>query len=57
MDHFEPYGMFLIWFGSLCIFFGLLGIVEIDFGSLIKIFLIFRFSSVFVRFFLGFLGT
>ena len=44
MDHFEPNGMFLIWFGFLCIFFGLLGIVEIDFGSFIKIFLIFGFS-------------
>ena len=54
MDLFGPYRMFLIWFGFLCIFFGLLGIVEIDFGSFIKIFLIFGFSSVFLRFFLGF---
>ena len=57
MDLFGPYGMFLIRFGFFCIFFGLLGIVEIDFGSFIKIFLIFGFSSVFLRFFLGFLGT
>ena len=57
MDLFGPYGMFLIWFGFLRIFFGLLGIVEIDFGSFIKIVLIFGFSSVFLRFFLGFLGV
>ena len=44
MDLFGPYGMFLIWFGFLFIFFSLLGIVEIDFGSFIKIFLIFGFS-------------
>ena len=50
MDLFEPYGMFLIWFGFLCIFFGLLGVVEIDFGSFIKIFLIF----VFLKFFYDF---
>ena len=30
--------MFLIRFGFLCIFFGFLAIVEIDFRSLIKIF-------------------
>ena len=57
MDLFGPYGMLLIWFGFLRIFFGLLGIVEIDFGSFIKIVLIFGFSSVFLRFFLGFLGV
>ena len=57
MDLFGPYGMFLYWFGFLRIFFCILGIVEIDFGSLIKIFLIFGFPSVFLRFFLGFLGT
>ena len=57
MDLVGPYGMFLIRFAHLCIFFGLLGMVEIDFGSFIKIFLIFRFSYVFVKFFLGFLGT
>ena len=44
MDLFGPYGMFLIRFGFLCIVFGLLGIVEIDFGLFIKIFLIFWFS-------------
>ena len=44
MDLFGPYEMFLIRFGFLCIFFGLFGIVEIDFGSFIKIFLIFGFS-------------
>ena len=57
MDLFGPYGKFLIRFGFLCIFFGLLGIVEIDFGLFIKISLIFGFSLVFVRFLLGFLGT
>ena len=35
--------MFLISFGFVCIFFGLFGIVEIDFRSLIKICLIFGF--------------
>ena len=44
MDLFGPYGTFLNWFGFLCIFFGLLGIVEINFGSFVKIFLIFGFS-------------
>ena len=44
MDLFGPYGMFWIRSRFLCIFFGLLGIVEIDFGSFIKIFLIFGFS-------------
>ena len=44
MDLFGPYGIFLIWFGVLCIFFGLLSIVEIDFGSFIKVFLIIGFS-------------
>ena len=38
MDLLVPYGMVLIRFGFLCIFFGLLGIVKIDFGSFIKIF-------------------
>ena len=57
MELFGPYGMFLIWLGFLRIFFGLLGIVEIDFGSFIKIVLIFGFSLVFLRFFLGFLGV
>ena len=56
MDIFGPYGIFLIRFGFLCIFF-FFGIVEIDFGSFIKIFLIFGFSYVFLRFFLDFLGT
>ena len=36
--------MFLISFLFLCIFFGLFGIVKVDFISLIKIFLIFGFS-------------
>ena len=44
MDLFRPYGMFFIRFGFLCIFFGFFSIVEIDFGSFIKIFLIFGFS-------------
>ena len=57
MNLFGPYGIILIWFGFLRIFFGILGIVEIDFGSFITIFLTFGFSSVFLRFFLGFLGT
>ena len=39
MDLFGPYRMFLIRFGFLCIFFGFFGIVKIDFGSFIKIFL------------------
>ena len=47
MDLFGPHGIFLIRFSFLCIFFGLFGIVEIDFGSFIKIFLIFGFSYVF----------
>ena len=34
MDLFGLYGMFLISFGFLCIFFGLFGIVEIAFRSL-----------------------
>ena len=57
MDLFGPYGLFLIWFGFLCIFFSLWGHVKIDFGSFIKKFLIFGFSLVFVRFFLGFFGV
>ena len=44
MNLFGPYGMFLIWFGFLCIFLGLLGVVEIDVGSFIKVFLICGFS-------------
>ena len=44
MDLFGPYGMFLIRFSFLCIFFGFLAIVEIDFGSSIKIFWNFWFS-------------
>ena len=44
MDLFGPYGMFLIRFGFLCIFFGFFGTVEIDFGSFRKIFFIFGFS-------------
>ena len=44
MDLFGPYGMFLIWFGFLCIFFGLLGIVDIDLGSFMNIFFNFGFS-------------
>ena len=39
MDLFGPYGMFLIRFAFLCIFFELFGIVEIYFGLFIKIFL------------------
>ena len=57
MDLYVPYGMFRIRFGFLCMFFGLFGIVEIDKRLFIKIFLIFGFSQVFLRFFLGFLGT
>ena len=57
MDLFEPDGMFLIRFGFSCIFFGLFGIVEIHIGLFIKIYLILGFSQVFLRFFLGFLGT
>ena len=56
MDLFGLYGMFLIRFGFLFIFFGFFAIVEIDFRSLINIFWNFRFSYVFQRFFLGFLG-
>ena len=55
MDLFGPYGMFLIRFGFLCIFFCLLGIVEIDFGSFIKIYFYFwvllSFSNNFPWFF------
>ena len=47
--------MFLISFGFICIFFGLFGIVEIDFGSFIKIFfnswVFLSFSKIFSRFF------
>ena len=56
MDLSGLFGMFLIRFGFLCIFFGFLAIVEIDFRSLITIFWNFGFSYVFQRFFLGFLG-
>ena len=44
MDLSGIFDMFLIRFGFLCIFFGFLDIVEIDFGLFIKIFLIFGFS-------------
>ena len=44
MDLFGLYGMFLIRFRFLCIFFGFFAIVEIDFGSFIKIFWNFGFS-------------
>ena len=50
------FGMFLIRFEFLCIFFGFFAIVEIDFRSLIKILWNFGFSYVFQRFFLEFLG-
>ena len=44
MDLFGLYGMFLISFGFLCIFFDFFSIVEIDFGSFIMSFLIVGFS-------------
>ena len=56
MDLSRIFGMFLIRFGFLYIFFGFFAIVEIDFRSLIKILWNFGFSYVFQRFFLEFLG-
>ena len=56
MDVCGLFGMFLIRFGFLCIFFGFFAIVEIDFRSRIKILWNFGFSYVFQRFFFEFLG-
>ena len=57
MDLFGTYEMFLIRFGFLCIFFGFLGIVEIDFGFFIKNFFDFWIFLSFCKIFPWFFGN